>query len=114
MTLTIAPSPVPLRLDAGGTYRVGATRVTLDTVIGAFNEGFSAEQIVLQYPTLALEDVYSVVTYYLKNRDAVNRYLAHREQEAEQIRQRIEANSNVVGLRAKLLARREARGGTRE
>ena len=111
MTLTVAPSPVPLQLDEGGTYRVGPTRVTLDTVVGAFNEGFSVEQIAVQYPTLALEDIYGVITFYLQNRGAVDRYLAGRQREADEIRRRIEATPSVVGLREKLIARRQARGG---
>ena len=43
MALTIEPAPVPLRTDADGVVRVGRTRVTLDTVVAAFEEGATAE-----------------------------------------------------------------------
>jgi uncharacterized protein (DUF433 family) len=52
---------MPLEVDQDGTVRVGKTRVTLDTVIAAFTEGATAEEIVQQYPSLQLADVYHVI-----------------------------------------------------
>ncbi|MDX1945828.1 MAG: DUF433 domain-containing protein [Pirellulaceae bacterium] len=106
MTLTVAPSPVPIRLDAGGTYRVGATRVTLHTVVSAFNGGSSAEQIVRLYPTLALRDVYGVINFYLSQKSEVDAYLAELEREAGRLRVEIESQPQNRLLREKLLARR--------
>ena len=37
--------PVPLKLDSDGTIRVGGTRVPVDTVILAFHDGATAEEI---------------------------------------------------------------------
>ena len=34
----LAPQPPPLRTEAGGVVRVGETRVSLDSVIGAFHQ----------------------------------------------------------------------------
>ena len=48
MTLTIATEPIPLRMDSDGVVRVGKTRVTLDTVVAAFVEGATAEEIAQQ------------------------------------------------------------------
>ena len=48
-----AKSP-PLRMDADGVVRVGGTRVTLDTVVWEYENGASAEEVVLHYPTLDL------------------------------------------------------------
>lgn len=39
--------------DADGVVRVAGTRVTLDTVVAAFEEGATAEEIAQQYPSLA-------------------------------------------------------------
>jgi uncharacterized protein DUF433 len=50
MTIPIAAEPVPLEMDAEGVMRIGRTRVTLDTVIAAFVDGATAEEIVQQYP----------------------------------------------------------------
>ena len=57
MAFTIAPERIPLSVDAHGVVRVGGTRVTLDTVMEAFLEGASAEDIVSRYPSLDLADV---------------------------------------------------------
>jgi uncharacterized protein (DUF433 family) len=110
MSLSVAASPVPLRLDSSGTYRVGPTRVTLHTVVGSFNEGHSAEQIVLQYPTLSLADVYAVISYYLQHKVEVDAHLAECDREADIDQRRSQANANLPELRAKLLARRNGQG----
>ncbi len=65
MALSIVETPVPLRTDADGTVRVGGTRVTLDTIVGAYLDGATAEDIVDGFPTLELADVYAVLSYYL-------------------------------------------------
>lgn len=105
MTLTIAAEPVPLRLDSGGTYRVGQTRVRLDTVIFAYNAGASAEQIVEDFPGLDLGDVHAVLAYYLRHRPDVDAYLAAREEEGERLRREIESQEPNKALREKLFAR---------
>ncbi len=107
MDLTIQPDPVPLRKDEYGTIRVGNSQVLLDIVIREFENGAYPEDIVHGYPTLQLEDVYAVIAYYLRHRDAVDTYLQKRRTEAEKLRQEIEATQpDRSGLRAKLLARR--------
>ena len=52
---------MPLQTDADGVIRVGGTRVTLETVVEAFQQGATAEEIVQQYPSLALAEVYAVL-----------------------------------------------------
>jgi hypothetical protein len=87
---------------------VGDTRVILDLVIAAFNEGATPEEIVQRYSSLRLADVYAVVAYYLDHRAEFNAYVRQREAEAEALRAEIEAHSDVPGLRERLLARRAA------
>ncbi len=58
MTLVLAAEAPPLTADAMGVLRVGKSRVTLDTVIGAFLDGTTAEEITEQYPALSLGEVY--------------------------------------------------------
>lgn len=40
---------VPIHTDADGVVRVAGTRVTLDTIVGAFDTGATAEDIAQQY-----------------------------------------------------------------
>ena len=97
---------VPLRRDAGGAWRVAATRVPLDTVVAALDAGATPEEICQRYPTLDLADVYAVLGYYLRHRPEVEAYLRQREQEAAEVRREVEARHDPHGLRDRLLARR--------
>jgi uncharacterized protein (DUF433 family) len=51
-------------------------RIGLYTVIRHYQEGWSAEQIVEEYPSLDLEHVKRVIGFYLGNRDEVDAYVA--------------------------------------
>ena len=110
MALAIEPAPVPLRTDADGVVRVGRTRVTLDTVVAAFEEGATAEEIVQQYPSLDLADVYSVIGFYLRHRSEVDAYLRQRQQQADAARAYSESRHDPSGVRERLLARKAKRG----
>lgn len=100
-----AAEPIPLSTDADGVIRVGATRVTLDTVIDTFMTGASPEEIAQDFPVLRLDDIYAVITYFLRHRAEVEAYLRGRRVRAEAIRHEIEAYSPQTGLRDRLLAR---------
>jgi uncharacterized protein (DUF433 family) len=105
--LKVASSePVPLRIEADGTVRVGKTRVTLDILVGAYNMGYSAEKIARSYSTLQLADIYAVLSYYLRHREEVDAFLQDRQQEAEDLRSKIEELCPPDGFRERLLARR--------
>jgi uncharacterized protein (DUF433 family) len=109
MSLAVETEPIPLKADAGGTIRVGGTRVTLDTVVEAFRDGLTAEEIAQQYPVLELSDIYAVIGYYLRHLHQVQAYLDEREEGAESLRHCIEAELPSAGFRERLLARRHER-----
>jgi uncharacterized protein (DUF433 family) len=100
---------VPIEQTADGVFRVGGTRVTLDTVVTAFLQGATAEEIVLRYPSVSLADVYAVVGYYLQHQDEVDAYLQQRQDRAELVRAEHEARFPSNGIRERLLARRAAK-----
>ena len=106
MTAIIRSEMPPLREDSTGALRIGTSRVLLEMVIHAFQDGATPEAIVQSYPTTTLSDVYSTIAYYLRNREAVEDYLALRENQAADVRRRIEAGQGDLGeLRRRLLAR---------
>jgi len=109
MTITALPlpvvDPIPLETDADGVIRVSKTRVTLDTIVAAFTEGATAEEIAQQYPTVPLPDVYYVIGYYLRRHAEVEAYLARRRAQAEQTRAQNQLRFDPNGVRARLLAR---------
>jgi uncharacterized protein (DUF433 family) len=106
MELQVPPERAPIQTDVDGVIRVGGTRVTLDTVVAAFDAGATAEEIVQQYPSLALADVYSVIAYYLRHQSEVRTYLAERQGQAGQVREENERRFDPAGVRDRLLARR--------
>ena len=98
---------IPLSEDQAGVLRIAGTRVSLDSVIYAFDEGATPEEIVQQYPTLSLADTYSVIGYYLQNRAEVENYLEQRKVQREELKKEIESRFNPHGLRERLLARKQ-------
>ncbi len=108
MPTAIAPESFPLTKDADGVIRVGGTRVTLETVVGAFKDGASPEEIACQYPSLQLADIYAAVTYYLRHRAEVEEYLRRQEERAEAVKAENLARFDQQGIRERLLARRRA------
>lgn len=100
-----ATEPIPLSTGSDGVIRVADTRVTLSTVIDSFLTGASPEEIAQDFPVLRLDDVYAVITYYLRHRAEVDAYLRERRTRAEVLRREIETHSPQTGLRDRLLAR---------
>lgn len=99
---------LPLETDADGVVRVGKTRVTLDTVVLAFSDGATPEEIAQQYPALQLADLYSAIGYYLRHRSEVDAYLRQRAHQVDEVRILNEARFDSSGVRARLLARRSS------
>ncbi|MDQ3180975.1 MAG: DUF433 domain-containing protein [Acidobacteriota bacterium] len=106
MSIVVSTSEVKLTKTEAGVLRVGDSRVSLDTVIIAFGQGASPEQIVEDYDSLELGEVYAVISYYLQNREEVETYLARRKVEREKLRRQRESRTNPNGIREKLLSRR--------
>jgi uncharacterized protein (DUF433 family) len=70
-----------------GGYYVAGTRISLDSVVCAFNRGESPEQILEGYPLLgSLARAYGAIAFYLDHKAEVDQYLE------EGVRQ-FEANS---------------------
>lgn len=103
--MSLSLTTVPLSTDDAGVLRVGDTRVSLDSVIFAFKDGATSEEIVQQYPVLNLPDVYAVISYYLQHPAEVEDYLEQRRTQRRALRQELEARFDPHGIRARLLAR---------
>src|SRR5438093_790928 len=108
LKLPLHADPPPLRVDEGGTVRVGKSRVSLDLVVEQYENGMTPEDMVRAYDTLVLADIHAVIAYYLRHRDEVLAYLKRRAEDAESLRTKIEADHPRVSREA-LLARRSAR-----
>jgi uncharacterized protein (DUF433 family) len=104
----MSESKTYVQTDEQGARRIGRTRVSLDSVVIAYQQGHTPETIRQQYPSLTLEEVYGAITYYLANRDDVERYLARQQQLWDELRQRADQQPSPVVERLRKL--RQATG----
>jgi uncharacterized protein (DUF433 family) len=107
MTLAIKARPIPLQKDEAGTVWITGTRIPLDTIVYAYLNGDSAEEIVESFDTLNLSDVYAIISYYLDHQSEVDAYLQGRQVEAAALRNKIEKRFPSKGVRERLLARQK-------
>ena len=109
MDIVLKAEAPPLRRDTSGGLRIGNSRVLLELVIHAFEDGATPETIAQRYPTATFADIYSVLAYYLHHQEEISAYLAEREQKAEEVHKRIEGEQqDWAELRKRLLARQRA------
>jgi uncharacterized protein (DUF433 family) len=108
----LSAEPAPVAYDADGALRVRGTRVRLETVVGAFQLGATAEEIAQQYPVVDLPTAYAVIAFYLRRRPEVDAYLAAQTADAAAARAAAEGRFDPAGLRDRLLARRGASRGS--
>ena len=102
-TFTIA---APLQQDEHGAVRVAGSRLTLDTVVGAFKRGATAEQIQDSFPSLSLCEIYAVIAYYLAFQNEVEDYLRERQTEAAELQREVESRPQYQAFRERLRTRR--------
>lgn len=113
MTAT-TPSPEWLTQTTQGTYRIADTRVSIDSVIIAFWQGATPEEIVQSYPALSLAQVYSCIGYYLSNQQIIDAYLKEQKQSAQEWKKTLGEQQKVElsALRERLLVHREVQKET--
>ena len=70
-----------------GHWLIKNSRVSLNSIVYAFNSGSSAENIVQSFPTLTLEQVYGAIAFYLANQETIDAYLKESELQFERARQ---------------------------
>ena len=112
MKLALEAESLPLATDSNGVVRVGGTRVTLDMVVAGYHMGQTPEQVVLDFSSLRLEDVFTVFGYYLRHRSEVDAYVAEGERRGAELQAEIEAHSSRSQARERVLARQKGRSDT--
>jgi len=111
MSIAFSAEPIPLCEDQNGDIRVGDSRVLLDLVVHAFDDGATPETIVQMYSTLKLADVYAAIAYYLRHRQVIHDYLDARARRAEETRRMIQSQQpEMQEIRQRLLQRRADQG----
>jgi uncharacterized protein (DUF433 family) len=100
--MEIIIDPLPMAVDERGMIRIAGTRITLDTIVGAYNRGDTLDEIVYGFPSLSLADVHTVIAYYLRHREMVDAYIAENRRKAEEALRDYEARYGATPTRAEL------------
>lgn len=91
MNLPIDALAVPLWEDERGGLRVGRSRVLLEMVLAAHQQGATPADIVRMYSTLDLADILVVLAWALRHPNDAADYLRRREASAAEVRRKIES-----------------------
>ncbi|MGH2607652.1 MAG: DUF433 domain-containing protein [Tepidiformaceae bacterium] len=111
MPLPTTAEPVPFLIDAHGVARVGGSRVPLETIVGGFKRGRSAEELDEAFPSVGLAAIYATISYYLHHTEAVEDYLRQAERDGELAEARHRDKFADQPSAAELKARRSERNG---
>ncbi len=77
----------------GGRLRIDGTRMTVNQIVTLHNQGFSAEQIVEQYPQRTLSEIFTVLAWYHANKDDFDNELAAEAAAEDRARAEIERSA---------------------
>lgn len=70
-----------------GGYWITGKRISLASLVYAFNDGAAPESILRSFPLLSLEEIYGAIAFYLSNKKDIDAYLSAREAEFEKQRE---------------------------
>ncbi len=83
------------RVDDG--WRVGGSRVSLDSIVYAYWEGLTVEEIAIEFPSLRYEQVHGAIAFYLRSRAEVDAHLKEQDGRWEALRLRSESeNASLI------------------
>lgn len=76
-------------------YYVAGTRISLDSIVHAFQAGESPDEILRSFPMAGpLVKIYGAITFYLENREKVDAYLKEQDQRWEALRRERPKSAN--------------------
>jgi len=81
--------------ERDGGYYIADTRISLDSIVHAFQAGESPEGILRSFPLAGpLVKIYGAITFYLENKEKVEAYLRDQDRRWEEMSQ-IQAKSTA-------------------
>jgi uncharacterized protein (DUF433 family) len=98
---------MPLTLSDDGTIRIKGSRVSLEVIVRQFKQGATAEQLLEDFPSLTLRDIYGAIYYYLDNTEAVEDYMRQQEDSASEMRAFLASHLDSMALRTRIRARHQ-------
>jgi uncharacterized protein (DUF433 family) len=100
--------PPCLHWHSDGEIRVVGHRIGLYQFIYYYNQGFTAEMLLCQFPTLELATIHKVIAFYLDHREEVDLYSAQYQSELDNLRAAGSHAPNVAEMRKRLEMRQTA------
>lgn len=74
-----------------GNWYVGASRVEVYSVIAAWQQGYSPEEVQSGFPTLSLAEVYGTILYYLEHKDELDAFFRETDERYRKLKAEAEA-----------------------
>lgn len=74
----------------GGRLRIDGTRMTVNQIVTLFKQGYTAEEIVRQYPQRTLSQIHSVIAWYFDHKEEFDKELSAEAAAEEQLREQFE------------------------
>jgi uncharacterized protein (DUF433 family) len=103
MVLPLQAQAIPLRWHENGRMiLVGETRVPLETIVDAYNEGSTPEEIAMRYSAVALAHIYQVIGYYLEHRAEVDAYVTEAQAHHDAVEAQNRARFPMKDIRERL------------
>jgi hypothetical protein len=107
--------PPCLHWHPDGEIRLAGHRIGLYHFILYYNQGYTAEMLQCQFPTLELALIHKIVVFYIEHKNTVDDYVARYQADLDQLRAAGIHAPSVAELRKRLDSRRrdEAVGAQR-
>jgi uncharacterized protein (DUF433 family) len=93
-----------------GALRIKGTRVGIEPIVAAFQDGESPEKIAQEFSTVTLAQVYGAIAYYLENKQLIDDDMAESQRELEKFPPLSQTNPELY---ARLEAARRQMGSKR-
>jgi uncharacterized protein (DUF433 family) len=74
-----------------GNWYVGDSRVEVYSVIAAWQQGFSPEEVQSSFPVLSRLEIYGTILYHLEHQDEMETFFRETDALGEQLRAEAEA-----------------------
>jgi uncharacterized protein (DUF433 family) len=79
-----------LTQDQHGGIWLRGHRIGLHHLLWYYNEGFSAEELREQFPTLSMAEIHQVLGYYWRNKQEIDAYLAETQKRLDSQRGQVD------------------------
>jgi uncharacterized protein (DUF433 family) len=96
--------------DADGQIHLTGHRISIQDVVDFYNEGYSPEMLLGQYPTLSLPLIHKTIAFYLENQAEIDAYIARCESAIEEQRANAKHGPSIRELQKRMEAVARAEG----